>query len=49
MAMETGGVVCKPNLDGRQILIFMRGGVLVCVVVVVVTVVFSGECFLPVM
>lgn len=47
MAMEFESMVCIKNLGGRQMLKFLRTGISVCVMVVlVVGVVFFGECFL---
>ena len=47
MAMEFESMVCIKNLGGRQMLKFLRTGISVCVMVVlVVRVVFFGECFL---
>ena len=47
MSMEFESMVCIKNLGGRQILKFMRTGISVCVMVVLVMgVVFFGERFL---
>ena len=47
VVMELENLICMQNLHGRQILRFMRKGILVYVVVVlVVAVVFFGECSL---
>ena len=47
MAMEFESMISIQNLGGRQMLRFMRAGISVCVVVVlVVGMVFFGECSL---
>ena len=50
MVMEVECVVCTQNLGGKLVLIFIIAGISICmVVVVVVGVMFFGECSLSVM
>lgn len=47
MVMEDESEVCIGNLGGRLVLLFIRASISVCLMVmVVVGVVFLGECFL---